>query len=84
MSFDPPADTAKWVENQKFPFEVWTDSSRVLAVALGAADDVKAEKPRRVSAILDAEGKVLVRYDTVGVMAHPAEVLEDAKRVLKK
>ena len=84
VSFDPPADTARWVEHEKFPFEVWSDESRALALAFGAADSAEARAPSRVTVLLDAEGKVLLRYGSVWVTSHPQDVLEDARRVLPK
>lgn len=80
VSFGAPAKTSKWVENQQFGFEVWTDTEKVLADALGAGT---GNTPRRVSVLLDAEGVVVLRYGEVAVGTHPGDVLEDAKKLFK-
>ena len=78
VSFGGPDVTARWVENQEFPYEVWTDLDKTLALHLGAAEADSA-RPRRITVVLDAEGRVLKRYDDVAVGAHPEEVLEDIR-----
>jgi peroxiredoxin len=79
VSFDPPADTARWVENQKFPFEVWTDTNRTLAMAYGAAESADASRPSRVTVMLDANADLLLTYGSVSVQTHPEDVLRDAQ-----
>jgi peroxiredoxin len=80
MSFDPPSATKPWVIQEKFPFEVWTDSDRTLAKALGS--EGKLGYAARKSYLIDANGTVLLEYGGVDVSTHPEDVLEDAKKVL--
>ena len=81
MSFNSPASTARWVKEEQFPFEVWTDTHKTLAVALGAANGPSTWIPARVSVLLDAEARVVLEYPDVKIGAHPAEVLEDARKI---
>lgn len=81
VSFDLPETTMKWVENQQFPFEVWTDTDRALALAYGAAAGPEDARPKRISVLLDAQGELLRTYGDVSVQAHPADVLEDVTRI---
>jgi len=81
VSFDLPEATMKWVENQQFPFEVWTDTDRALALAYGAAATPEDARPKRISVLLDAQGELVATYGDVSVQAHPADVLEDVTRI---
>jgi len=72
------------VENQGFAYEVWSDTGRELAMQLGAADDVEQGSPRRVTALLDAQGRVVAFYEDVNVGTHPEDVLEDCKRLFSR
>ena len=40
-------------------------------------DDAKAGYARRISYLIDEQGKILKAYDTVTPRNHPAEVLAD-------
>ncbi len=77
VSYGEPDKTRAWVEQEKFGFEVWTDSDRTLAGAVGAVGALPF--PKRITAIVDAEGKAVVRYPEVSVGTHPPDVLEDVK-----
>jgi len=81
VSFNDPERNAKWVDNQSFPYEVWSDTQRQLALQLGAADSADKKVPRRVTALLDAQGRVVATYQDVRVGTHPQDVLEDCKRL---
>ena len=78
VSYGSPERAAKWVENQGYPFEVWSDRDKVLGQALGAGDGGMA---KRVSALLDSQGRVVVRYPEVGFGRHPSEMLDDVRRL---
>lgn len=76
VSFNKPEKNAEWVADQSFPYEVWSDTERALAVQLGAGGP-KAAFPRRITRVLDASGQVVLAYDDVNVGAHPEQVLQD-------
>ncbi len=80
MSFGAPDVTAKWVENQKFPYEIWTDSDRALATAFRAVSSPEQRYPDRITVVLDAEGKVVLEYRSVNVLTSPQDVLDDVKK----
>jgi len=79
VSFDTPADNAAWRTDQSFPYELWSDPSRQLAMALGAAESADAGYAQRVTVLLDANAEVVRRWDVSDIGAHPADVLEAAK-----
>lgn len=84
MSFNRPEKNARWVENQEFPYEIWSDSGRELAIQMGAAGSAAAMTPSRITRLVDAEGKIVKMYDRVSVGKHPEEVLEDCRALFGK
>lgn len=79
VSFDEPEVNQAWAEEEGFAFELWTDDDRTLALTYGAATRPDQAAPSRKTFILDAEGDLVLVYDSVGVSAHPQEVLEDCQ-----
>jgi peroxiredoxin len=80
VGFDPPEETAAWAADEAYPFELWTDASRELALRFQAADRVDQSHPSRVTVLLDPQGDVVLRYDVgLNLGTHPSDVLDDAK-----
>jgi peroxiredoxin len=79
VGFDPPGRNAAWAEEEGFPFEVWTDESRALALAYGAVSSASASFPARLTVILDADGNQLLEYQVTSVGTHPGQVLADCE-----
>jgi thioredoxin-dependent peroxiredoxin len=85
VGFDEPEKTRNWVHNENLPFEIWTDVDHALANTLGAVPNQFAILPTRTTVLLDAKGGVILRYEgSLDPARHPAEVLADASKVLKK
>jgi peroxiredoxin len=85
VSFDSPADNKKFADSKTFAFELWTDESRALAMHFGAADAVDSARAKRITVLLDAEGRELVDYrGFINMGAHPGYVLDDLDLVLPK
>lgn len=83
VSFGGPEVTKPWVDEEKFGFEVWTDTDRTLARALGAIDEADAKYPKRRTYVLDAQARVLVQWESVNVLANPRDVLDDCTALFK-
>jgi peroxiredoxin len=79
VSFNKPARNLAWSQSQAFPFELWSDEARDLALYYGAATSRKAFAPSRITVLLDGTGTLLLRYDDVSVGTHPGDVLEDCR-----
>jgi len=77
VSFDSVAENAAFAQKCSFPFPLLCDTGREIGVAYGACDDPKAGYARRISYLIDEEGKILKAYDSVSPRSHPAEVLAD-------
>ena len=70
-------DNAAFAKKFGFPFPLLCDTERKLGVAYGACDEPSAGNARRISCLIDEEGKVLKVYPKVKPADHPDEVLRD-------
>ncbi len=57
--------------------ELLCDTSRSVAIAYGAAEDMAQERPKRVSVLVGPDGMVVKTYGSPDAEAHPGEVLAD-------
>ena len=77
VSFDAPADNARFVQAEQLPFRLLSDPERKLAVAVGAASDAKQPAAKRISYLVGPDGKVVKVYPQVVPANHAQEVLGD-------
>ncbi len=77
VSFDQPQDNARFVQEQRFPFRLLSDTDRKLATSVGAANSPQQPVARRVSYLVGADGTVLRVYGAVNPASHADEVLRD-------
>jgi len=77
VSFDTVTENAAFAQKFTFSFPLLCDTSRAIGLAYGACDDVKAGYAKRISYLIDEQGKILKAYDAVNPRNHPAEVLAD-------
>ncbi len=77
ISFDDPKANAQFVQENHFPFRLLSDSTKQLAVSVGAADSTSAMWARRISYLVGPDGKVLKAYADVAPAKHAGEVLQD-------
>jgi peroxiredoxin Q/BCP len=77
VSFDTIPDNAAFARKFSFDFPLLCDTDRVVGIAYGAADDASAEYAKRVSYLIDAEGRVKRTYPKVNAASHPEEILRD-------
>jgi peroxiredoxin Q/BCP len=77
VSFDSVAENAAFAQKYSFPFPLLCDTDRKIGLAYGACDDPKAGYAKRISYLIDENGKILKAYDNVSPRSHPAEVLAD-------
>ena len=76
-SFDTPEDNAAFARKFSLPFPLLCDTDKSLAIKYGAADDASARSARRVSCLIDEQGRVLRYYSQVSAREHVGEVLQD-------
>ncbi len=80
MSFDNVADNAAFAQKFDFPFSLLCDTQRSLGLAYGACEDAKAGYAKRISYLIDENGKIERVYASVSARSHPTEVLADLVR----
>ena len=76
-SFDTVEDNAAFAKKFDFNFPLLCDIERALGIASGACDDATAGYAKRISYLIDEQGRVIKAYPKVKPAEHPAEVLRD-------
>ncbi len=77
VSCDTPQENKAFREKFDFPYDLLCDTDRAVSIAYGAADSPGTEHPRRISYLIDPEGKVAKAYAEVKPAEHPEQVLRD-------
>ncbi len=75
VSFDTVAENRAFAEKFSFPYPLLCDTERDIGVKYGAADSADAKAAKRISYLIDPEGKIAKAFDQVNPEEHPAEVL---------
>ena len=77
VSFDTVEENADFAKKFDFPFLLLCDITRSLGLAYGACEDTGAGYAKRISYLIDEDGKIQKAYASVNTRSHPAEVLAD-------
>jgi peroxiredoxin Q/BCP len=77
ISFDTVPDNAAFARKFAFEFPLLSDTSRVVGLLYGAADDAKAQYAKRVSYLIGPDGRVRKAFPKVNAAAHPEEILAE-------
>ena len=75
-SFDAVPDNAAFAEKFSFPFPLLCDEKREIGMAYGACENPKDEYAKRISYVIDPEGRIAQAYPKVSPKSHPKEILE--------
>ena len=75
VSCDSPADNRAFRDKFAFPFDLLCDEDRSVSMRYGAADSEDQATPKRISYLIDPEGRIVRVYKTVVPAEHPDEVL---------
>ncbi|MBM4266646.1 MAG: peroxiredoxin [Deltaproteobacteria bacterium] len=78
ISFDSPADNAKFAEQESFRFRLLSDDGS-LAQKVGAVDSPDQKVAKRISYLVGPDGKVKQAYADVDPIAHAGEVVDDVQ-----
>ena len=81
-SFDPPADNKAFADKYDFGFQLLSDEDRGVGAQYDAKrgdDEQYNDFAKRVSYLIDPEGRVARAYEVADPAAHPGEVLEDLR-----
>ena len=77
ISFDTVEDNAAFVKKCEFNFPLLCDTDRTVGMAYGACEDKTASSAKRISYLIDEQGRIEKAYPKVNPAEHPAEVLAD-------
>ena len=77
ISFDDLERNDEFAARYELPFPLLCDIDRTVGLAYGACEDRRAGNPRRISFLIDEEGKIARVYDQVDPRDHAARVLAD-------
>ena len=82
-SFDQPAENKAFATVNNFPYRLFSDQQRELALHFGAASSASAFFADRDTVVIDPEGRWILRYDNVNnTKQHPNDVLADMTLIL--
>ena len=77
ISFDSVEDNAAFAKKFEFNFPLLCDTSRTVGMAYGACKDQTAPSAKRISYLIDEQGRIEKAYPKVDPTEHPAGVLAD-------
>ena len=75
VSFDSQAKNRAFRERNAFPFDLLCDEDRSVSMRYGAAKKPRQWFARRISYLIDPEGRIARVYEKVRPGKHPDEVL---------
>jgi thioredoxin-dependent peroxiredoxin len=75
VSFDTVEANRAFAEKFDFPFRLLCDTGRGLGLAYGACEAADAPAPRRITYLIDADGKIASVWRKVDVKTHADDVL---------
>jgi thioredoxin-dependent peroxiredoxin len=76
VSFDTVEDNAAFAKKFRFPYPLLCDTSRQIGMAYGACDSPDDEYAKRITYVIDSEGKIKQVYGKVNASKHPEELLQ--------
>ena len=77
ISFDSVEENRAFAEKFDFPFRLLCDIDRSVGMAYGAADAPDAGYAKRISYLIDEDGRILHAYPEVDPKTHLDQVLGD-------
>lgn len=77
ISFDSVEENRAFAEKFDFPYKLLCDVDRAVGLAYGAADSADAEYAKRISYVIDEEGRIQLAYLKVKPDAHLDQILQD-------
>ena len=75
VSCDSPADNRAFRDKFAFPFDLLCDEDRSVSMHYGATESADQQYPKRISYLIDPEGRIARVYGNVVPAEHPDEVL---------
>lgn len=79
ISFDGIEENAAFAAKFEFNFPLLSDIDRTVGLAYGACEAADAASAKRISFLIDGEGKIRKTYLDVDPGKHPQEILNDLR-----
>ncbi len=77
MSFDAPEKNLTFAAKHGLRYRLLSDTDRSLALAFRACTDARDAFPRRITYVIDPEGRIEAALETRSPEAQAAEILAD-------
>lgn len=81
VSVDSTASHQRFTEKYHLPFPLLADTDKTVSKAYGVLNE-KSNMSRRVTFLIDEQGKILKTFETVKPDQHPQEILDALKGTL--
>jgi peroxiredoxin len=81
VSFDDYSKNHDWATSENFQFELWSDVGRELAMYYGAATTPTQGAASRVTRLLDADGTLILEYNSINTTTSPGLILDDCEAI---
>ena len=75
MSFDTVEENLAFAQKFDFPFKLLCDTSREIGMVYGACDEPTAQYAKRITYVIDPEGRVAQAIEQVNAREHPGDLL---------
>jgi len=75
VSFDTVEENLAFARRFDFPFRLLCDTDRTIGMAYGACDDPTAQYAKRITYVIDPEGRIAQAIEQVNAREHPGELL---------
>ena len=74
-SFDTVEENAAFAQKYKFPFPLLCDTNREIGMAYGACDSPQDDSAKRITFVIDPQGKIEHAFFKVKAAKHSEELL---------
>ena len=75
MSFDTVEENRAFAEKFNFPFPLLCDTKREIGLAYGAADSADAQYAKRITYVINPDGRIEQAIEQVNAREHPEQLL---------
>jgi peroxiredoxin Q/BCP len=77
VSFDTVEENRAFAEKFNFPFRLLCDTEREISMAYGACDSQDTGYARRITYVIDEDGRINQAYEQVNAREHPEALLKN-------
>lgn len=76
VSFDTEEENRAFAEKFNFPFPLLCDTERKIGMAYGACDEPTAQYAKRITYVIDPEGRIAQAIEQVNAREHPEQLIQ--------